>query len=124
MEQKYGWVCIGSGGSMSKQVEYISVEFGVEHRATIEEARALEVLAIERLAEMLMLMNALDLTYVVSLSLLIEQNWLFLFMLRMAGHFADGGLTRSSQIRGKISYDAVIPSKDFISPIRRTLLRS
>ena len=52
MEQTYGWVCVGDGGSMPDKVRSISVQFAIPRRATIEEARALEVMATERFSEM------------------------------------------------------------------------
>lgn len=53
MEHKYGLICVGEGGRMSRQVETIRVMFHLYRRATIEEARALEILSIERLREMI-----------------------------------------------------------------------
>ena len=45
--KKYGLYCESSGGSMPHDVEEISIDFTVRKRATIEEARKLEVELIE-----------------------------------------------------------------------------
>lgn len=49
MRQELGLVCIGDGGRMPYDVEEIAVKFIAYRRATVEEARALEVFATERL---------------------------------------------------------------------------
>jgi hypothetical protein len=49
MEKETGLGCIGSGGSMPHDVEEIEVIFVGYRRATLEEARALTVLAIQKL---------------------------------------------------------------------------
>lgn len=48
MEREFGLVCCGHGGSMPYDVEEISIKFAAYQRATIEEARALEVKVTER----------------------------------------------------------------------------
>jgi hypothetical protein len=53
MKKKLGLVCIGSGGSMPYDVELIEVDFASYQRASIEEARELEVKATERLLQMI-----------------------------------------------------------------------
>jgi hypothetical protein len=49
IENELDLICIGDGGRMPKDVESISVKFVAYRRATIEEARALEVKATEAL---------------------------------------------------------------------------
>jgi hypothetical protein len=51
MDRDYNLICIGGGGRMPYDVEEISVEFHAYRRATVEEARELEVVATERLLE-------------------------------------------------------------------------
>ncbi len=53
MEEKYGLICIGNSGSMPDTVRSIGAEFQLFRRATTEEARLLEALAVERLCEMI-----------------------------------------------------------------------
>lgn len=51
MEDKFGWVCTGTGGSMPTRVNSFHISFDLPRRATIDEGRALEIMAIERLIE-------------------------------------------------------------------------
>ena len=51
MRHRFGLICIGDGGRMPYDVEEISVIFEARRRATIEEARELEIKTTERLAE-------------------------------------------------------------------------
>lgn len=53
MEEKYGLICNGDCGSMPDTVRSIGADFQLFRRATTEEARLLEVLAVERLVEMI-----------------------------------------------------------------------
>lgn len=48
MEKEFGLVCYGYGGSMPYDVEEIRIKFSAYQRATIEEARILEVNVTER----------------------------------------------------------------------------
>jgi len=52
MQEKYGLRCCGGGGSMPYNVETISVIFTVLKKTTLEEARIIEVNAVERLREL------------------------------------------------------------------------
>ena len=52
MKDKYGLRCCGSGGSMPYNVEKISVIFTILRKTTLEEARAIQVDAVERLREL------------------------------------------------------------------------
>ena len=49
MEKEHGLICIGSGGKMPHDVEEIEVLFIAYKKATIEQARELEVKATEKL---------------------------------------------------------------------------
>lgn len=104
MKEKYDCVCIGSGGSMPQLVESINVVFALTHRATIEEARTLEVSAIERLVEMLNEDERIR-PYLAEFPFPAHRVEIaFSFYAPYGGPFMDGSLTRISQIRGKISY--------------------
>ena len=52
MEREHGLHCIGSGGGMSKDVEEVGVMFTIQKKVTsLEEARELEVAAIQKLLD-------------------------------------------------------------------------
>jgi hypothetical protein len=51
MQKEYGLVCVGSGGSMPRNVETIKVSFYIYRRGTLQEARELIVKAKTRLVE-------------------------------------------------------------------------
>jgi len=51
VKKEYGLVCTGSGGQMPYDVEEISIKFSAYRRATIEEARELEVKVTEEFIE-------------------------------------------------------------------------
>ena len=53
MKSDYGLICTGDGGRMPHDIEKISVKFIAYQRATIEEARELEVKVTERLLEII-----------------------------------------------------------------------
>src|SRR3990167_2878020 len=53
MKSKYDIHCIGSGGSMHKDVEKIQIIFHAQRTASIDEARKIEVDAIEQLLVMI-----------------------------------------------------------------------
>jgi len=52
MKEKYGLRCCGSGGSMPYNVEKISVVFTIKQKPTLDEARIIQVNAVERLIEL------------------------------------------------------------------------
>ena len=52
MREKYGLRCCGGGGSMPYNVETIIVKFILLKKTTLEEARVIEVNAVERLIEL------------------------------------------------------------------------
>ncbi len=106
IENKYGCVCIGSGGVMPKQIEDIRIEFAIEHRATIEEARALEVLAVERLTEMVNASEKIR-PYLAEFPFSSDRAEVgFSFYAPYGGQFADGSLKRIFQTRGKLCFYA------------------
>lgn len=51
MKKEFGLICIGSGGRMPKNVKQIDVLFITYRKATVEEARVLEVKATEKLLQ-------------------------------------------------------------------------
>lgn len=53
MKKEFGLVCIGSGGSMPHDVEEIDLHFLAYKHVSIEEARVLEVSAIEKLVRII-----------------------------------------------------------------------
>ncbi len=50
-KQEFGIICNGDAGQMPYDVEYIGMRFKANRRATVEEARALEVLVTERFVQ-------------------------------------------------------------------------
>ncbi len=52
MNDKYGFICIGTGGGMPYDVEEIFVKFQVYKQVNIEQARKLEIMATKRLQEL------------------------------------------------------------------------
>ncbi len=48
INNEFGLVCIGSGGKMPYDVEEIGIDFMSYHRATIDEARKLEITVTEK----------------------------------------------------------------------------
>lgn len=53
IEKEFGLECMGNGGSMPYDVEKIEVIFCAHRRASLEEAREIEVKAVERLLQMI-----------------------------------------------------------------------
>lgn len=106
MEQKYDCECIGSGGVMPKQVEDIRVEFALYHRATIEEARALEVLAVERLTEMVNADENIRPHLLEFPFPSYRAEVAFSFCAPYGGQFADGNLNYVFQTRGNLCFYA------------------
>jgi hypothetical protein len=53
MEKDYGLICMGSGGSMPKDVETIEVPFIAFRTAHIDEVRVIEVTAVQKLLNLI-----------------------------------------------------------------------
>jgi hypothetical protein len=53
IERELGLECIGSGGAMPRDVERIDLDFIAYQRATVEQARELEVKATEKLVKII-----------------------------------------------------------------------
>jgi hypothetical protein len=53
IKKEFGLECIGNGGSMPYDVEEISIKFAAYQRATVEQARELEVKITERFVQMI-----------------------------------------------------------------------
>jgi hypothetical protein len=53
IKKEFGLECIGNGGCMPHDVEEISIEFAAYQRATVEQARELEVKITERFVQII-----------------------------------------------------------------------
>lgn len=53
VKKEFGLECIGSGGCMPHDVEEISIKFAAYQRATVEQARELEVKITEKFVQMI-----------------------------------------------------------------------
>ncbi len=53
IKKEFGLECIGSGGEMPFDVEQISIKFAATQRATVEQARELEVKITERFVQII-----------------------------------------------------------------------
>jgi len=53
MFSHYGLICFGDKGSADDKIKEIGLQFRAYHRATLEEARALQVIATRRFHEMI-----------------------------------------------------------------------
>ena len=53
MKERFGLICIGSGGSMPYDIQEIGVRFLSHQQTSIEEARELEIKATERFVEII-----------------------------------------------------------------------
>lgn len=53
VQEEYGFVCCGIGGSLAENIKEISLDFFCYEKKSIEEARKLEVHCVERLCEMI-----------------------------------------------------------------------
>ncbi len=52
MEEQFGLLCTGQGGSMPYDIQSVKVNFLINRQVSIEEARELEIRATERFVEM------------------------------------------------------------------------
>jgi len=105
MEREHGLHCIGSGGGMPKDVEEVGVMFTIQKKVTsLEEARELEVAAIQKLLDHINnhpkirpFLREYPFKYDrvrISISFTDENNQ----------RYTDGRITRVSQARNKIFY--------------------
>ena len=109
MKKEFSIDCIGSGGSMPYDVEDISIKFVAYQRATIEEARALEVKVTERLVQMI---NAHE-----KIRPFLKENPFpyyrtkvgISFYKRNNSPYLDGSVAYVSQVNSKIYYRAENP---------------
>ena len=120
MKKEYGLVCIGEGGSMPYNVREISVKFIHYSRASIKEARALEVKATERLLEMInahekirpFLSNYPFKPYQAEVAISFRRK-------ENNDYYYDGSVVRVTQIKNTIFYK----DKDEKSPLYITLAK-
>ena len=117
MNKEYGVVCIGSGGGMPYDVEEITVEFISYQKATIEQARELEVKATERL---LKIINGHEKIRPFLREYLFKANRAEVaisFRNKDNDFYSDGSIARVTQIRNKIYYRKYSLLTDQLQPL-------
>ncbi|MBX3718392.1 MAG: hypothetical protein KF898_01940 [Parachlamydiales bacterium] len=109
MEREHEIFCVGDSGSMPEFINDIGIEFQLFRRATIEEARALEVFAVERLTEMINSHEKIR-PYLCEFPFPPSRVEVCLsFCLPSGISFADGTIARVTQIRGNVRYLSTTP---------------
>jgi hypothetical protein len=111
MKKEFGLVCIGGGGGMPYDIEEISVKFVDYKKATIEQAREIEINGTEKLLKMINTHKKIrpylrEYPFVpkrarVSISFYKPDN----------EYYLDGSVARVSQVKGMIYYDRAEPTK-------------
>jgi len=105
MKEKYGLRCCGSGGSMPYNVEKISVIFTILKKVTLEEARIIEVNAVEKLID---LVNGYEKIrpYLAEYPFNSSRIKISISFNDKSGlHHTDGNITYVSLIKNKIFFD-------------------
>ena len=103
MQEKFGLMCKGMGGSMPYDIKLIGVRFFVDRKITIDEARELEVRSTERLVEMV---NACEKIR----PFLIQYPWthngveIAISSLKKDGSCYEDGVSFIFQAKGKLFY--------------------
>ena len=117
IKKEFGLECIGNGGSMPYDVEEISIKFGARQRATVEQARELEVKITERFVQIInahekirpFLRETPFPSYRAKVGISFYQ--------RNNAPYMDGSVAYVSQIKGRIYYSA----KDLGNPVLKDL---
>src|SRR5690606_25794011 len=106
MEKKYQLHCYGSGGSMPTDVEKIKVLFISYNKYTIEDARKMEVDAIQNLLQRINAHEKLR-PYLREYPFGADRVGVTIsFRTKMDGHPIDGSVALVSLVNNKIYYDA------------------
>lgn len=112
IEQEFDLVCIGNGGRMPRDVEEIEVLFVAYRRATIEQARELEVRATEKLLHAI---NSHEKIRPYLREHPFKANRVKVCVSFRKGddsYYSDGSVAYMSIIRGNILYRADNPSSE------------
>jgi hypothetical protein len=110
MKKESGLVCIGDGGRMPYNVETIAVKFIAYQKASIDEARALEVKSTERLLQMINKHEKIR-PYLKEYPFVSNRiNVSISFYKPDNEYFLDGSVAIVSQVKGIIYYDKVEPT--------------
>jgi hypothetical protein len=125
MERNVNFHAIGDGGSMPSVVNSVYVQFQIFHRATIEEARLLEVFAVERLTEMINAHEKIR-PYLCEFPFPSSRVEIGLtFCLPSGLSFADGTVASVMQTRGNIRYSFTDPdSGSLVSLLKEPYLEA
>lgn len=105
MESKYGLYCTGSGGRTREKIELISLTLATNRRASLEEAREIEVNAIERFLELLNSNEKIKPHLAKHPFLRTDLNISIMFVCKKTDDvFADGTICSVSNIHDNIYY--------------------
>lgn len=118
MEKEYGVFCVGSGGSMPDDVEVFSIRYVAYQKASIEQARELEVNAIQKLLQKINThanLRPFLREYPFSVP---RADVSIAFENKKSGNFYDdGSVARVTQIGNKIYYRALNPTTNQFIPL-------
>ena len=115
IKKEFGLECEGNGGCMPYDVEEISIEFAAYQRATVEQARELEVKITERFIQMI---NAHE-----KIKPFLRETPFPSYRARVGISFyqrnnnipyIDGSVAYVSQLKGKIYYRAENPDNPYV----------
>jgi len=105
MREKYGLRCCGGGGSMPYNVETIIVKFILLKKTTLEEARVIEVNAVERLIELVNNHEKIR-PHLAEYPFNSSRIKISISFNDKSGlHYTDGSITYVSLIKNKIFFD-------------------
>jgi len=106
MDVKYGLSCVGDGGRSREKIETISLKLSTNRRATLEEAREIQVNALERFLEILNTSERIK-PYLLTHPFPIKDLGIsIMFISKITDRFfSDGTVCSTMNARDKIFYD-------------------
>jgi hypothetical protein len=113
MRKKYKLECWGNGGSMPDKVRSIRLYFDFLGKADVDQARKLEVTAIERLAELINSHEKIR-PYLAEYPFTPERLHVMIsFQDKKGKHYRDGSVCMVLQARNKLTYCTAVMRKEF-----------
>jgi hypothetical protein len=110
IEKELGLECIGSGGAMPRDVERIDLKFMIYQRATVEQARELEVKATEKLVKIINAHEKIR-PFLREFPSPVSRTGVSISFYKKNNHpYMDGSVAYCSQIDGRIYYRAEDPN--------------
>ncbi|MBS0616537.1 MAG: hypothetical protein JSR58_08310 [Verrucomicrobia bacterium] len=122
MKEKYGWQCTAEGlGAPDEKINCVDLSFTIRRRATIQEARALQVLANDRFVEIINSDEGLR-PYLCEFPFPIDRAGISLSFCAFFGDsYVDGNMAYVMQVKGKLFYDACDPETgQFVRVLQET----